>query len=68
MINLRGSALPYLRLGDLLGVPGRTSGRESVVVVESDARRAGLAVDALLGERQAVIKPLEPREPNDSAG
>jgi two-component system chemotaxis sensor kinase CheA len=32
--------------------------REHVVVVQYGSRRAGLTVDALLGESQTVIKPL----------
>jgi two-component system chemotaxis sensor kinase CheA len=58
LINLRGSALPYLRLRALFGRTGDSSGRESVVVVRDQDTRAGLVVDALYGERQAVIKPL----------
>jgi two-component system chemotaxis sensor kinase CheA len=58
VIELRGSPLPYLRLRELLKIPGRGSGRESVVVVENEGQRIGLAVDSVLGDRQAVIKPL----------
>lgn len=57
-MNLRGDALPYLRLRDLLGAPGPPSMRENVVVVRHHGGQAGLVVDALYGERQAVIKPL----------
>lgn len=66
LISLRGAPLPYLRLrehfflndfaGD--GLDGGRRGRENVVVVESEGRVAGLAVDALLGKSQTVIKPL----------
>jgi len=58
VIQLRGSPLPYLRLRELLKTPGNRSGRESVVVIENEGHRAGLAVDSVLGDRQAVIKPL----------
>jgi two-component system chemotaxis sensor kinase CheA len=58
VMNLRGVALPYLRLRELFGLPGAPQGGECVVVVEHDGWRAGIAVDALLGERQAVVKPL----------
>ncbi|QWT46518.1 chemotaxis protein CheA [Azospira inquinata] len=57
-LALRGEALPYLRLRQLLQVEGETSTRENVVVVQSGGRRAGLVVDRLLGEFQTVIKPL----------
>ena len=58
VMNLRGVALPYLRLRELFGLHGAPPGGECVVVVEHDGWRAGIAVDALLGERQAVVKPL----------
>ena len=58
VVNLRGEPLPFLRLRDRLGVPGNVPAREHVVVVQHAGGRAGLAVDALYGERQAVIKSL----------
>lgn len=58
VINLRGEALPYVRLRDLFGVGGRPPERERILVVEHQGGRAGLAADELLGEQQAVIKPL----------
>lgn len=58
MINLRGEVLPYLRLRDLFPGTGAPSPREKVVVVKHHGCQAGLVVDELFGERQAVIKPL----------
>ena len=58
VINLRGEALPYVRLRDLFGNSGRAPAREKIIVVEYQGGRAGLAADELLGEQQAVIKPL----------
>lgn len=58
VLNLRGEALPYIRLRDLFGVGGRPPERERILVVEHQDGRAGLAADELLGEQQAVIKPL----------
>jgi two-component system chemotaxis sensor kinase CheA len=58
VLNLRGEALPYIRLRDLFGVGGRPPERERLLVVEHQGGRAGLAADELLGEQQAVIKPL----------
>jgi two-component system chemotaxis sensor kinase CheA len=57
-LNLRGEVLPYLKLHDVLGVPGESSLRQSVVVVQYGGRKVGLVVDRLLGEFQTVIKPL----------
>jgi two-component system chemotaxis sensor kinase CheA len=58
VINLRGEALPYVRLRDLFGSGGSAPAREKIIVVEYQGGRAGLAADELLGEQQAVIKPL----------
>jgi two-component system chemotaxis sensor kinase CheA len=58
VINLRGAALPYVRLRDLFGGGGGAPAREKIIVVEYQGGRAGLAADELLGEQQAVIKPL----------
>ena len=58
VLDLRGEAVPYLRLRHHFGVGGASPARESVVVVRDARRRAGLAVDALLGQGQAVVKPL----------
>ena len=67
VLSVRGEPLPYIRLRRLLGlnesaqrpaVSGQPVSRESIVVVEADGRSAGLVVDELIGETQAVIKPL----------
>jgi two-component system chemotaxis sensor kinase CheA len=58
VILLRGDPLPYLRLREIFALPGAAPRCESVVVVEHEGRRAGIAVDALCGERQAVVKPM----------
>jgi len=57
-LNLRGQVLPYLRLRDVFSHPRASVERENVVVVRFGEQRAGLVVDALLGEFQTVIKPL----------
>ena len=58
VLNLRGEALPFVRLRDVLGAGGAAPARENVVVLQYEGGRAGLAVDELLGESQAIIKPL----------
>ncbi len=54
-----GAHVPVHDLGALLGErsspPDR---RRSVVVTESESGRVGLAVDQLLGQEEAVLKPL----------
>ena len=58
VVNLRGEPLPFVRLRERLAVPAPAPRREHVVVVHHAGSRAGLAVDELYGERQAVIKSL----------
>jgi two-component system chemotaxis sensor kinase CheA len=58
VLNLRGQPLPYLRLREHFAVEGPAPARESVVVIRHGRGQAGLAVDALLGEGQTVVKPL----------
>jgi two-component system chemotaxis sensor kinase CheA len=58
VINVRGAAVPFLRLGGLFGHAVGAGARENVVVVKHEERLTGIAVDALLGQSQTVIKPL----------
>ena len=58
VLQLRDEPLPFLHLKDLFGLPGDRNGRQSVVVVQHESSRAGLAVNALYGATQTVIKPL----------
>lgn len=57
-LNLRGEALPFIRLRELFAVQGDAPSRESIVVVQFAGQRAGIVVDQLMGEFQTVIKPL----------
>ena len=58
ILNLRGRALPYIRLREVFGNSAEVPDRENVVVVKVGEFHAGIAVDQLLGGMQAVIKPL----------
>ncbi|HET8733836.1 MAG TPA: chemotaxis protein CheW, partial [Anaeromyxobacteraceae bacterium] len=54
-----GGHVPVHDLGVLLGAgPAPAGVRRSVVVTEVDTGRVGLAVDQLLGQQEAVLKPL----------
>lgn len=59
-INLRGVAMPYLRLGDYFHnrTKKKESKRESLIVVRFGQMKAGFVVDKLHGEHQTVIKPM----------
>ncbi|MBN2573807.1 MAG: chemotaxis protein CheW, partial [Deltaproteobacteria bacterium] len=58
VLPLRGHPLPCLRLRTFFGVRASAAERENVVVVHSGEAKAGIIVDALEGETQAVVKPL----------
>ena len=59
VLRLRDEALPYIRLRHVLDVQGAEApSRESVVVIHAGGFQAGLVVDHLFGETQAVLKPL----------
>ena len=58
VLSLRGEPLPYVRLREVFGKPERRPERENVVVVHREGGYAGIAVETLLGECQAIIKPL----------
>lgn len=57
-LNLRGEALPFIRLREIFELEGEAPLRESIVVVQFGNQRAGIVVDQLMGEFQTVIKPL----------
>jgi two-component system chemotaxis sensor kinase CheA len=65
VINLRGEFIPVVRLQKLLGLGNAAengqdrTARPLLVLVESEGRRAAMAVDELLGQQQVVIKSLE---------
>ncbi|AMC34013.1 chemotaxis protein CheA [Janthinobacterium sp. B9-8] len=59
-VNLRGKVLPFVRLRSLFDFPEHSSSKENIVVIQYGQNRAGLVVDKLIGEFQAVIKPLGP--------
>lgn len=56
--NIRGEAVPYVRLRGLFGLGGVAAARENIVLVCGLGRKLGLVVDTLLGGAQTVVKPL----------
>lgn len=62
LLHIRNSYVPLVRTGELLGVKGAQSdpSKGVVILVESEgAGRLALTVDAILGQRQVVIKSFE---------
>jgi two-component system chemotaxis sensor kinase CheA len=59
VLSLRGSTLPLIRLGRFFGTAGAPPrGPLFVVVVGLAQERMGVAVDALVGQQDIVVKPL----------
>jgi two-component system chemotaxis sensor kinase CheA len=58
VLLLRDEIVPFVRLRRLFALGGPSPARENVLVVQHHGAKAGLAVDALHGASQAVIKPL----------
>jgi len=58
VIDLRGAALPFLRIQIIFGLDAAAAERENVVVVEHEHGRAGIVVDKLFGSSQVVMKPM----------
>ncbi|HAU4887011.1 chemotaxis protein CheA [Aeromonas hydrophila] len=56
-INVRGEWMPFIVLRELFALPPADD-PEFVVMVDYADHRAGIVVDRLIGEVQAVIKPL----------
>ncbi|HRY14264.1 MAG TPA: chemotaxis protein CheA [Candidatus Competibacteraceae bacterium] len=57
-LNIRGEIVAFIRLRQLLGVPGAAPDIQKVVVVALGESRVGLVVDQVIGQYQTVIKSL----------
>ena len=56
--NRNGLALPYIDLRSYMALEGNTPDIAHVVVIKSAGQLLGLVVDEIMGQHQAVIKPL----------
>ncbi|HWL64191.1 MAG TPA: chemotaxis protein CheA [Steroidobacteraceae bacterium] len=61
VFHFRGDYVPVIRLHEVFGIEPRSRNLADglLMVVEGDGRRAGLFIDALLGQQQVVIKSME---------
>jgi two-component system chemotaxis sensor kinase CheA len=61
VFRFRGDYVPVIRLHEVFGIEPRSRDLTDglLMVVEGDGRRAGLFIDALLGQQQVVIKSME---------
>ncbi len=58
MLNLRGMTIPIIALRESLMIDGDYDGLARLVIVNSEGASVGLEVDAVVGRKQVVIKPL----------
>ncbi len=59
IVDVQDAAIPFIRLARLFELDGEAGEHgEQVVVVEADGATIGLVTDVLIGEMQAVLKPL----------
>jgi len=57
-MEYKGELIPCVSVRGLLEVPGQQPDYERIVVTGVEGKWVGLAVDAVVGQQQAVIKPL----------
>jgi two-component system chemotaxis sensor kinase CheA len=56
--NVRNHLVPYIRLRELLLVPGDPPEIEQIVITHTNGERVGFVVDHVVGQHQTVIKSL----------
>jgi two-component system chemotaxis sensor kinase CheA len=61
VLVLRGQMVPLVRLWERLGVPhaGPRPARQPVIVLAMGERRSGVVVDALVGQEEIVVRPVD---------
>ncbi len=59
-VEVQGGTVPLVDIADVLGMEPAASATGPVVVLGALQRRVAIRVDALLGEREGVVKPLGP--------
>jgi len=58
ILNLRGEAVPFVKLRQRLERTSVAPNREQVVITMLEGRRVGIVVDVVIGSHQTVLKPL----------
>ncbi|MGX9427101.1 MULTISPECIES: chemotaxis protein CheA [Bradyrhizobium] len=57
-LNVRGNLVPFLRLRDILDVPGSPGLHQKTIIISTGETRVGLVADQIIGNHQTVIKSL----------
>jgi two-component system chemotaxis sensor kinase CheA len=65
VLVLRGEAIPYLRMREIVGLPApgpgapADDGEQHIIVLESAGKRTAVAVDELTGQEDIVVKQYD---------
>jgi len=57
-LNMRGNLVPFLRLREILTVPGTPDLHQKTIIISTGETRVGLVADQIIGNHQTVIKSL----------
>jgi two-component system chemotaxis sensor kinase CheA len=57
-LNVRGNLVPFLRLREVLQVPGAPEAHQKTIIISTGETRVGLVADQIIGNHQTVIKSL----------
>jgi two-component system, chemotaxis family, sensor kinase CheA len=57
-LNVRGNLVPFLKLRELLQVPGKPYEHQKTIIISTGETRVGLVADQIIGNHQTVIKSL----------
>jgi two-component system, chemotaxis family, sensor kinase CheA len=61
VLVIRGEVIPFVALGDLLGIaPGASRPDQFAVVIHRGEKLVGIGVDTVLDQMENIIKPLDP--------
>jgi two-component system chemotaxis sensor kinase CheA len=57
-LNVRGDLVPFLRLREILAMPGVPDRHQKTIIISTGESRVGLVADQIIGNHQTVIKSL----------
>jgi len=57
-LNVRGNLVPFLKLREILQVPGSADQHQKTIIISTGEIRVGLVADQIIGNHQTVIKSL----------
>jgi len=57
-LNIRGNLVPFLRLREVLDMPGSPDKHQKTIIISTGETRVGLVADQIVGNHQTVIKSL----------